>query len=314
MKRQCSNINTKLTRKPPQSQHEQNQAEVETQFTAEENLYLEIQNTETEVVDDITHLETEVIDDIQHLDKQTAEPDMEDIINDIIENVVKIGLKVVNPLKVPKIYHPKPKIFECNKCNKMFAQHRSAQKHQKECKGAVKPKPIVCQEINCKKSFYDKQTLRRHFKSFHSSAPKPREIFRCEQCNIQFGMKHKLKEHNMNKHGLEQPALNCVVKCPFVDCDFEHEKERFVKSHITNRHETKSPEKCSICDYKCFSEGGMKRHTRDVHTVSSIDEMVGMELQSHSISAEIENMELIFLSDGTLMENNVEFNIDFENM
>lgn len=30
---------------------------------------------------------------------------------------------------------------------------------------------------------------------------------------------------------------------------------------------------CTICDYKCLSDGGMKRHTREVHTVSTSEEL-----------------------------------------
>jgi len=80
--------------------------------------------------------------EIPQIEKRTIEPDIKEMIQDIIENVIEICQEETEILK---LYQPKPKIFECRKCKKMFAQHKSAQKHQKDCKGVVKPNPIVCQ-------------------------------------------------------------------------------------------------------------------------------------------------------------------------
>ena len=214
--------------------------------------------------------ENNAVDETPGMEEQTGRYDMKDIISDIIEHVVQIAASPVNPLKVSKGFNPKSKIFECQKCHRVFAQYKSCLKHQKMCNGSVRPNPIVCPV--CKHSFYDKQTLKRHIKRMHSSPPKTKAIFRCEECQTEFVMKHKLKEHNAIKHGLGQSSVKTLVKCPYSDCDFQHEKKRIVKAHVTNRHGNENYKQCTICVYKCLSDSGLRRHMREVHTVSNNEE------------------------------------------
>lgn len=214
--------------------------------------------------------ENNAVDETPGMEEQTGRYDMKDIISDIIEHVVQIAASPVNPLKVSKGFNPKSKIFECQKCHRVFAQYKSCLKHQKMCNGSVRPNPIVCPV--CKHSFYDKQTLKRHIKRMHSSPPKTKAIFRCEECQTEFVMKHKLKEHNAIKHGLGQSSVKTLVKCPYSDCDFQHEKKRIVKAHVTNRHGNENHKQCTICVYKCLSDGGMRRHMKEVHIVSNNEE------------------------------------------
>jgi hypothetical protein len=102
--------------------------------------------------------EKNAVDETPGMEEQTGRYDMKDIISDIIEHVVKIAASPLNPLKVPKGFNPKSKIFQCQKCQKVFAQHKSCLKHQKMCNGSVRPNPIVCPL--CKHSFLTNKHLR----------------------------------------------------------------------------------------------------------------------------------------------------------
>ena len=147
---------------------------------------------------------------------------------------------------------------------------------------------------------------------------KPEVVFRCEECDIQFAMKHKLKEHNVSKHGLESVAPK-LVKCPYPECDFKHQKERFVKAHITNRHVITTSKECTICPFKCKSDGGLGRHMREVHTVSSKEEieMVQVDLQHVSVM-DTENIEFVLLDneglESVLSDPNLNIELSVENI
>ena len=282
---------------------------------------VETVNDNVEVVQEVVHPEVETVNDNvenEVRETETIGNQRSDDLNteEIIESILRTVVESANPtdsLKVPIKYQPKPKIFECKKCQKTFAQHKSLQKHERKCTGSWKPTPVVCQ--TCKNSFYDKQTLKRHMERRHN---KPEVVFRCEECDIQFAMKHKLKEHNVLKHGLEIVAQK-LVKCPYPECDFKHQKERYIKAHITNRHTISTPKLCTICPFKCKSDGGLVRHMRVVHTVSSREEieMVQVDLQ-HVPVMDTDNIEFIILDDegleSVLLDPNLNIELSVENM
>ena len=117
--RQCRELNSKLPRK---------QFQVEPDEVVQEVVHPGVETVRENVENEVR--ETETIDGNQ----------MSDVLNteEIIESILRAVVESVNPtnsLKVPIKYQPKPKIFECKKCQKTFAQHKSSQKHERTCTG-----------------------------------------------------------------------------------------------------------------------------------------------------------------------------------
>ena len=224
----------------------------------------------------------------------------EDFVLEIIEDLVisAANKSQANTLKVPKPYHPKPKIHSCSICGKLFSQYKSAKKHKLGCKGSTKSRPVHCDV--CKKPLADERSLKRHMNTHNN--PKPKEIYHCVECNVTFSKKNKLKVHNEKKHGQVLATLGDAKKCLVEGCDFEHVKESFMKAHMTRVHDTKEKVTCNLCTFQCYSSSGMKKHMRSIHEVSSSDTAIDPEAEESS-NTEMVNVDLEENIDGERMRN-----------
>ena len=157
----------------------------------------------------------------------------------------------------------KDKVFSCLTCNKKFAQYVSALKHCKTPRVAT----VACSV--CNKQII-KRNMNRHSKT-HEKVPE-RESLYCEICLKTMSSRQKFNDHMFNKHNKQQHAALTAsfgkFKCP--KCDFMHCKERFVKKHYTLEHNNGLKLKCSECDYRCHSLGGMSRHKDQVHKTKDV--------------------------------------------
>ena len=146
---------------------------------------------------------------------------------------------------------------------------------------------FVCEV--CKKSLSSSRNLAEHKKSFHSNPTELPEELQCNECDINFTVKNKYLVHMRNKHGIglvnSDPMK--VKKCPVDGCDFKHSNPGIFKGHYTRYHADISRIECSICDFTCWSDSGLSKHLKKVHTVSSEEEISWANIED--ISTEMNN-------------------------
>ena len=185
-----------------------------------------------------------------------------------------------------KLNTTKPKKFECDKCHKAFAQLTSAKKH---CRN--QDKSGICLICNVKIS--DRKNLKRHITKCHSKEKDektPDVILKCEECNITFAMKHKLKEHMRNKHGITEQEGGSEVKCS--ECEFVNKSESRVKAHFTLLHSNSTKRfSCESCDLVLKSKDGLLKHNKNNHseaypTPHSSDSQLNLPPDLHKCVAE----------------------------
>ena len=156
----------------------------------------------------------------------------------------------------------KPKIYPCPKCGKFYAQFKSRKSHVKKCNGSKTTKYFICEQ--CKKSLSSKNSLARHMNIFHSILPKE---FSCSLCDSIFPTNRLLKAHDLVKHRTDKTIF---YRCTVDGCEFKHNREAILKTHITKTHTDVQKFKCTICSFQCKSESGLMKHFKLVHgTVSS---------------------------------------------
>ena len=201
-----------------------------------------------------------------HCELEKEVTDSAEIIGSILEELItsaysKLIFNVISNAQVKQGNSTKPKQFKCEKCFKLFSQLASAQKH---CRN--KDKSGTCHICEFKVS--DRKNLKRHISNCHGkekSEKTAKETPRCEECSINFAMKHKHREHMKNKHGIIDWEGGETVKCS--ECDFENKSESRVKAHFTLHHsDTLKLFSCESCDLVFRSKDGLNKHKKRNHT------------------------------------------------
>ena len=145
-------------------------------------------------------------------------------------------------------------IFPCKVCGKKFKKAKTAKKH---CKNG----PWVCPK--CGDRIKHSTNVRRHKERCSKPQKIKLSLFKCDVCQTVFQKKHILKRHKKKVHGTDSVGS---INCPEIGCQFSSDFQAQIKKHITLKHYREYEYKCATCSYKCFSEGRLMKHFKDVHT------------------------------------------------
>ncbi|XP_062342795.1 zinc finger protein OZF-like [Osmerus eperlanus] len=156
--------------------------------------------------------------------------------------------EVLERENMPQRRHTEEKYYQCQQCNKQFAQKGNLVKHMKTHTGK---KPFQCQQ--CNKQF----ALKGHF-VVHMRQHTGENPHQCQQCNKQFAQKCNLVIH-MRTHTGEKP-----YQCP--ECNKLFTQSNSLTGHMRT-HTGEKPYQCQECS-KQFAQrsslaGHMNRHTGD---------------------------------------------------
>ena len=202
------------------------------------------------------------------LNDQTSEDIIKELLNDMINDSFHV-IKESIPKK-QQSEKKKPKLYECSKCKKKFAQFASANKHCKQgSRGAVCP--------ICGVTISHSKNLNRHIKKTHQNPKRkevkvPQAVPKCDDCAKTFKMMHKYREHMKNKHNVQLSKFYGEMKhCPV--CDFQNQSISRIRAHITIHHsDTPGKFPCDQCDFVCRSKSGLRRHVIGMHKLQEGDD------------------------------------------
>lgn len=147
------------------------------------------------------------------------------------------------------------KPFECNECDRAFAQSSDLDKHRRRHTGE---RPYICHV--CGISFSQLRNLKNHQK-MHTDAPS-----QCPYCPKEFAIDTSLRQH-LKKH--EGPdAVTCdLCSIPFTrPYDLEMHKKRTHSDSLSLMvNASEKPHQCERCDKTFAKAYDLKKHQR-IHT------------------------------------------------
>ena len=205
--------------------------------------------------------EDQIESDVQSNREDDATPD--DLVNECLEITLK-----------------KPKIYPCPKCEKMFAQFPSAQKH---CHDKTVKKSTCLQ---CGMSIMSKNMKRHKGLCEAGKSVRPKSSIKCSTCDKVLSSRQRLESHMEKVHKLVQeehvtPSLK-LSRC--TKCDFSHNKVSVVKVHMSKFHPTGIRIQCEKCNFQCYSGSGMNKHYEKVHQILKSRKEVVQKEKSNSTS------------------------------
>ena len=159
------------------------------------------------------------------------------------------------------------KIYKCKKCNKTFARHQSAKNHCKDFSWTC--------EV-CGKQIHQPNNIARHKKRCGKQTEKekngaksiqvtPPQEETCIFCSKVYKNRNTLKSHvnNVHKNEKDEGEYKCEL------CDFQSNKEGYLKKHIKINHVQSTRLNCDNCEFSCLSKSGLGRHINLVHKAAS---------------------------------------------
>ena len=159
------------------------------------------------------------------------------------------------------------KIYKCRQCGKSFARYSSAHNH---CSST--PFSWVCPK--CGASINRKCNVRRHtdrcnkkiekeqMEEVNSEADSIAHV--CSYCQKESKNKNAPKSHIYSMHTKGEGTYECEL------CSSKFNKERYLKKHMTLKHNKSAMLNCDQCDFVCHSKSGMGKHSKRAH--SNIEE------------------------------------------
>ncbi len=140
------------------------------------------------------------------------------------------------------------RLFLCNTCGHSFKTKKDLSRHA-SLHDTTKHK--TCHE--CGMLFKTSFHLKRHSLTRHSNI-KP---FKCNQCDMQFARKDKLKQHEA-KH-INHPLYQCT------QCSKGFYRKEHLKDHIISKHSKQYPFSCEHCSKGFVHAKDLHRHIRVRH-------------------------------------------------
>ncbi|KAK6313460.1 hypothetical protein J4Q44_G00168070 [Coregonus suidteri] len=233
-------------------------------------------------------------------------------------------------------------MFRCNKCDRSFRLYYHLKQHMR-AHVATLDKPHVC--CHCGKAYMREAALKQHLNTLHYEAEElsrsqsqKKKMHVCDYCDKQFDHFGHFKEH-LRKHTGEKPfecpdcherfARNSTLKCHMAACQngagakkgrkklYEcqvcssvfNSWEMF-KDHLTT-HTGEKPNHCTMCDLWFTQPHDLRRHLRDLHSVTD-DTLMAQELDIGAMATQEEvageedeeggESETLLLEDGMRVE------------
>lgn len=137
------------------------------------------------------------------------------------------------------------KVFNCNKCSKIFQTARSLSVHQKNVHGPMKECPV------CLKMF-GARNLKVHMKTHEND-----KNFGCDFCASKFGEKSRLRLH-MVIHRREKK-----FRCDKCNRGFNYSQS--YKEHLLT-HDDPRPFKCDVCPKAYINKLDLRIHKTTAHS------------------------------------------------
>lgn len=155
----------------------------------------------------------------------------------------------------------KLELFECFQCKKCFTRFGDLQRHASS--HLKKVKPYECSECSIK--FVYLKSLFRHRRQKHSD-----RVYECEYCTEAFESLSKLKQHVNGAHKNELKTYKCDSCSKTFILHFQlacHQSEDLCSQDFS----------CSICDDSFPLHRMLKSHIRDKHTSKSRSDCLSVE-------------------------------------
>ncbi|XP_013382202.1 oocyte zinc finger protein XlCOF6 [Lingula anatina] len=183
------------------------------------------------------------------------------------------------------LHYDQRKKYSCEICNKVYRTEKEQLQHRYSKHGVIdEEKALRCTHDNCSYLTYHLPNLESHLKAKHLNE----KNFTCSLCNRKYSSRgsltaHKLVQHEMRyvcncphcgKKAKDKTALKSHLKrcrgetMSFLctHCEYSTDSRITIESHQYKKHGI-LPVKgkiysCDVCDYKCVTNSGMKRHKR----------------------------------------------------
>ncbi|XP_014026607.1 zinc finger protein 131 [Salmo salar] len=234
------------------------------------------------------------------------------------------------------------KMFRCNKCDRSFRLYYHLKQHMRAHVAAL-DKPHVC--CHCGKAYMREAALKQHLNTLHYEAEElsrsqsqKKKIHVCDYCDKQFDHFGHFKEH-LRKHTGEKPfecpdcherfARNSTLKCHMAACQNGAGAKKgrkkvyecqvcssvfnsweLFKDHLTT-HTGEKPNHCTVCDIWFTQPHDLRRHLRELHSVTD-DTLMTQELDIGAMATQEEvageedeeggERETLLLEDGMRVE------------
>ncbi|XP_029572286.1 zinc finger protein 131 [Salmo trutta] len=231
------------------------------------------------------------------------------------------------------------KMFRCSKCDRSFRLYYHLKQHMRAHVAAL-DKPHVC--CHCGKAYMREAALKQHLNTLHYEAEElsrsqsqKKKIHVCDYCDKQFDHFGHFKEH-LRKHTGEKPfecpdcherfARNSTLKCHMAACQNGAGAKKgrkkvyecqvcssvfnsweLFKDHLTT-HTGEKPNHCTMCDIWFTQPHDLRRHLRELHSVTD-DTLMTQELDIGAMATQEEvageeggERETLLLEDGMRVE------------
>ena len=162
------------------------------------------------------------------------------------------------------------KLYKCKQCGKRFFRYLSAKNHCKNTQFSW-----ACS--NCGISINKKCNVRRHIdrcnrrivkeqnKKLATESETTPKI--CSYCKKEAKNEKALKTHIYSNHTKGSGSYSLLCESKFTG-------ERYLKKHMTLKHNDAPQLKCNKCDNTSHSTSGLSRHFKRVHSMSDEDDLI----------------------------------------
>ena len=158
------------------------------------------------------------------------------------------------------------KTYKCKKCNKKFARHQSAKNHCKDFSWNCEVCGMLIHQSN-NVARHKKRCGRQTQKKLNGAKTiqATSQEITCIFCGKVYKNRNSLKSHinNVHKNEKDEGGYKCER------CDFQCNKEGYLKKHIKINHSQSTRLNCDECEFSCLSKSGLGRHINLVHKAGS---------------------------------------------